>query len=287
MRSTCSANQATAQPQASCTAPRAGGCRDVPGRERKTSNAPTITETRNASARMAPVYAAAPEPGVRSGHPGATRARADRRPGLAYNDPSVAKQTYQLLARLADRGMERRTWRAPARAARRGSSRSSDCRARKPAMPRSCARSSSRRVRARCSRTQTSCRSSTPAASAARTSSRASSSTASCCARSSSTPRPRAAWQVPLRAVLTIVAGIATALHFAHERKSGDGEPGFVHGNLTPSNVIISRDGVVKLLDFGVPGAARWPIARPSSCAAMRSIRAAICSRSARWCGSS
>jgi len=59
--------------------------------------------------------------------------------------------------------------------------------------------------------------------------------------------------QVPLRAVLTIVAGIATALHFAHERKSGDGEPGIVHGNLTPSNVIISRDGVVKLLDFGVP----------------------------------
>jgi hypothetical protein len=59
--------------------------------------------------------------------------------------------------------------------------------------------------------------------------------------------------QVPLRAVLTIAAGAATALHHAHERKSGDGAPGIVHGNLTPTCVIISRDGVVKLLDFGVP----------------------------------
>src|SRR5439155_19216370 len=32
------------------------------------------------------------------------------------------------------------------------------------------------------------------------------------------------------------------------------GAPGIVHGNLTPSNVLISRDGIVKLLDFGVTG---------------------------------
>ena len=68
--------------------------------------------------------------------------------------------------------------------------------------------------------------------------------------------------QVPLRAVLTIVAGIATALHFAHERKSGDGEPGIVHGNLSPSNVIISRDGVVKLSISACRRVARSRIAR-------------------------
>ena len=60
--------------------------------------------------------------------------------------------------------------------------------------------------------------------------------------------------QVPLRAVLTIGAGIASALHHAHERKSGDGTPGIVHGNLSPSSVFISRDGGVKVMDFGAPG---------------------------------
>jgi serine/threonine-protein kinase len=59
--------------------------------------------------------------------------------------------------------------------------------------------------------------------------------------------------QVPLRAVLTIIAGAVTGLHHAHTRKDGEGNAlNVVHGHLTPSNVLISRDGVIKLLDFGM-----------------------------------
>jgi serine/threonine protein kinase len=54
---------------------------------------------------------------------------------------------------------------------------------------------------------------------------------------------------LPLQTVLTIVAGVAGGLHHAHER-------GIVHADVTPSNVMVSREGIVKLLDFGIAKAA-------------------------------
>ncbi|MEM6996735.1 MAG: serine/threonine-protein kinase, partial [Myxococcota bacterium] len=58
---------------------------------------------------------------------------------------------------------------------------------------------------------------------------------------------------VPIACALTIVRGIADALHYAHERKSGDGRPlGLVHRDVSPSNILVSYEGEVKLADFGI-----------------------------------
>ena len=63
--------------------------------------------------------------------------------------------------------------------------------------------------------------------------------------------RAREKLQIPVRAALTIAAGIASALRHAHDRQDGDGR-GLVHGNLSPATILINRDGVVKVLDFGL-----------------------------------
>jgi eukaryotic-like serine/threonine-protein kinase len=57
--------------------------------------------------------------------------------------------------------------------------------------------------------------------------------------------------QVPVRAVLTIASAMAAGLHHAHDRKGSDGQPlGIVHAELTPSNTLVSQEGIVKLIDF-------------------------------------
>ena len=59
--------------------------------------------------------------------------------------------------------------------------------------------------------------------------------------------------QVPIRSIVTIAAGAVAALHHAHERTGIDGQPlGIVHADVSPTNLLVSREGIVKLVDFGI-----------------------------------
>jgi len=57
----------------------------------------------------------------------------------------------------------------------------------------------------------------------------------------------------PLDAAVSIVLAVARGLHHLHEwpGKHG-GTPGFVHRDVSPSNVLVGYDGTVKVTDFGV-----------------------------------
>lgn len=58
---------------------------------------------------------------------------------------------------------------------------------------------------------------------------------------------------MPLAVAIGIVSQICMALHHAHERRDREGRAlRIVHRDVTPHNIIISTDAVVKVLDFGV-----------------------------------
>ncbi len=62
---------------------------------------------------------------------------------------------------------------------------------------------------------------------------------------------------IPQQLVARIAAEVADALEFAHHARDADGRPlKLVHRDVTPDNVMVSFDGKVKLLDFGVAKAA-------------------------------
>ena len=62
---------------------------------------------------------------------------------------------------------------------------------------------------------------------------------------------------IPIGSVLVIAAGAAAGLHHAHERNGLDGKPlGIVHRDVSPSNLMASYEGSVKVVDFGVAKAA-------------------------------
>ncbi|HVE14362.1 MAG TPA: protein kinase [Elusimicrobiota bacterium] len=54
--------------------------------------------------------------------------------------------------------------------------------------------------------------------------------------------------RLPSRDALRVVQGVAAALACAHER-------GLAHGNLSPANVLVTEQGLVKVMDLGLAGA--------------------------------
>src|SRR5262249_62393703 len=63
--------------------------------------------------------------------------------------------------------------------------------------------------------------------------------------------------QFPVDHAVQIARNVAAALHYAHERRRADGTLlDIVHRDVSPSNILVSYDGAVKLVDFGVAKAA-------------------------------
>jgi serine/threonine protein kinase len=65
------------------------------------------------------------------------------------------------------------------------------------------------------------------------------------------------AWRIgerlPIEHAVQIARHVASALHFAHDKRRSDGTLlGLVHRDVSPSNILVTYDGATKLLDFGV-----------------------------------
>lgn len=62
---------------------------------------------------------------------------------------------------------------------------------------------------------------------------------------------------LPLEHSLNVIIGTCAGLHYAHEKVGLDGTPlGIVHRDISPPNLILTYDGTVKVVDFGIAKAA-------------------------------
>ncbi|MBI2377664.1 MAG: serine/threonine protein kinase [Deltaproteobacteria bacterium] len=65
--------------------------------------------------------------------------------------------------------------------------------------------------------------------------------------------RSTAGERVPLRSAVELMAVVLDALGYAHELADLDGKPlHVVHRDVSPQNILVSREGAVKLADFGI-----------------------------------
>ena len=60
-------------------------------------------------------------------------------------------------------------------------------------------------------------------------------------------------YPIALADALYIISHVCTALHYAHEKHDLEGNPlSIIHRDVSPSNVLISHDGAIKVCDFGI-----------------------------------
>jgi hypothetical protein len=61
----------------------------------------------------------------------------------------------------------------------------------------------------------------------------------------------------PLEHVMSVLSGVCAGLHYAHDKRDFQGRPlEIVHRDVTPQNVVVTFDGAVKVVDFGIAKAA-------------------------------
>jgi len=59
--------------------------------------------------------------------------------------------------------------------------------------------------------------------------------------------------QITIADAIYIAIQACTALHYAHDKRDAAGRPlGIIHRDISPSNVLLSHDGAVKICDFGI-----------------------------------